>query len=145
MKINYALTSRILIALLFVVAGLQKLGINIFAPSTIIGALPNMGAAFTGTAGFIGTLGIPMPVLATIIILIIEIPVAIAYAWGYRVCYTGGALVAFVLLVTLIVHRDFSNATNLVMALKNMAIVGGILATTGICSCQRCVKLNPKK
>lgn len=127
MKINYPLLSRVLIALLFVVAGVQKL------------------MDFAGTAGFIGSLGVPMATLATALVIIIEIPVALAYAWGYRVCLTGGILVAFTVLATLLAHRDISQAMNLLMALKNVAIIGGILATTGTCSCGRCEVLNPQK
>ncbi|MFA5132299.1 MAG: DoxX family protein [Candidatus Paceibacterota bacterium] len=144
MKFNYALTSRILIALLFVVAGLQKLGINIFAPSTILSSLGSIGESFNNTAVAIGTLGIPLVSLVTALVIIIEIPVAIAYAWGYRVCITGGILVAFTVVATVLVHRDINSGMNLVMALKNIAIIGGILATTGACSCGRCYTLNPK-
>ena len=126
MKINYALISRVLIALLFVVAGVQKI----------------MG--FAGTAGYIGSLGLPFPEVLTALVILIEVPVALAYAWGYRVCITGGILVAFTVITTILVHRDFSMGANMVMALKNIAIIGGILATTGTCSCGRCEVLNPK-
>ncbi len=126
MKINYPLISRVLIALLFVVAGVQKI----------------MG--FAGTAGYIGSLGLPFPEVLTALVILIEVPVALAYAWGYRVCITGGILVAFTVITTILVHRDFSMGANMVMALKNIAIIGGILATTGTCSCGRCEVLNPK-
>lgn len=126
MKINYPLLSRVLIALLFVVAGVQKL----------------MG--FDGTAMYIGSLGVPLPVIATVLVILVEIPVALAYAWGYRVCITGGILVGFTVLATILAHRDIATGMNLIMVLKNIAIVGGILATTGTCSCGRCEDLNPK-
>jgi putative oxidoreductase len=127
MKFNYPLLSRSLIALLFVVAGIQKI------------------MQFEGTSMFVGTLGLPMPAVLTALVILVEVPIALAYAWGYRVCITGGILVAYVVVVTLLVHRDLSQAGNLVMALKNIAIIGGILATTGACSCGRCYSLNPKK
>jgi len=123
MKFNYALLSRVLIALLFVVAGVQK-ALNFQGP--------------TGTVEFVSSLGLPMSVVVTAIVIFIEIVVALAYAYGYRVCYTGGILVAFTVLATVLVHRDFSIPMNLMMTLKNLAIIGGILATTGVCSCQRC-------
>lgn len=126
MKINYPLLSRVLIALLFVVAGVQKL----------------MG--FDGTVMYIGSLGVPLPVIATVLVILVEIPVALAYAWGYRVCITGGILVGFTVLATILAHRDIATGMNLIMVLKNIAIVGGILATTGTCSCGRCEDLNPK-
>ncbi len=120
MKINYALISRILIALLFVVAGVQK----------IIG--------FQMIVGYIGSLGVPLPVIATALVIIIEVPVAIAFAWGYRTCIMGMILIAFTLVATLLVHRDFAVAPNMVMALKNIAIIGGIMAAIMACDCGKC-------
>lgn len=126
MKINYPLLSRVLIALLFVVAGVQKL----------------MG--FEGATMYIGSLGVPYPVIAAVLVILVEIPVALAYAWGYRVCITGGLLVGFTVLATIIAHRDIATGMDLITVLKNIAIIGGILATTGTCSCGRCEVLNPK-
>ncbi|MDB5259970.1 MAG: DoxX family protein [Candidatus Nomurabacteria bacterium] len=119
MKINYALTSRILIALVFVVAGVQKL------------------MDFAGTTDYMGSLGLPLPVIAALIAIIVEIPIALAYAWGYKVCTTGWILAIFALLTILIAHRDWSNAMNMTMALKNIAIIGGLIATIGACKCVR--------
>jgi putative oxidoreductase len=119
MKINYALTSRILIALLFVVAGIQKL------------------MDFAGTTGYMASLNLPVPTLIAIIVILIEIPVALAYAWGYKVCTNGWILAIYTLLTILIAHRDWSMALNLTMALKNIAIIGGIIATIGMCKCAR--------
>lgn len=106
---NYATISRSLIALLFVVAGVQKL------------------MSFDMTAGYIGSLGIPAPMLVALIVVIIEVPVALAFAWGYKIRETGYALIAFTALATLVAHRDFAMAGNMVMALKNIAIIGGIM------------------
>lgn len=126
MKFNYPLISRILIALVFVVAGVQKV------------------TGFAGVVAFTDSLGVPFPVFAVLVSIAIEIPIALAYAWGYRVCVTGGLLVAYTVIVTILVHRDFNTGVNMIMALKNVAIIGGILATTGTCSCGRCYGLNPK-
>lgn len=119
-KLNYPLLSRALIALLFIIAGLQKV-LN-----------------FTNTVAFVDSLGVPLPVIATLLVVLVELPIAVAYVWGYRVCVTGGILVVFTILATVVAHRDISAGVNLMMALKNLAIVGGILATTGTCSCGRC-------
>lgn len=125
MKINYELVSRSLIALLFVVAGTQKL-INLSQTST-----------------FIGTLGIPFPLLATLIVIFIEIPVALMFAWGYKVRQNGYILVAFTILVTLIVHRNYFTS-DLVNVLKNLAIVGGILSAVRA-ACKDCVVHHKNK
>lgn len=106
---NYGTIARSFIALLFVVAGYMKL------------------TGFASTAGYVGTLGVPMPTLATIIVILIEIPVALLFAYGYKVRQTGYALIAFTILATLVAHRDFALGDNMLMALKNLAIVGGIM------------------
>lgn len=120
MKINYALISRSLIALLFVVAGLQKL------------------MNFTETATSVGSLNVPLATLATLIVIIIEVPVALAFAWGYRTCIAGWTLIAFTALVTIMVHGNIGVGMNLVMALKNIAIIGGIMLAINECSCGKC-------
>lgn len=120
MKLTYSCVARSLIALLFVVAGVQKL------------------THFTETANTINTLGIPLPGLAAIIVLIIEIPVAVLFARGYKVCTTGWTLIAFTALVTLMVHGKIGEGMNLIMALKNIAIIGGIMLAIRECECGTC-------
>ncbi len=117
MKINYALISRSLIALLFVVAGVQKL------------------MNFSATSASIDSLGVPLAPLATLIVIAIEIPVALAFAWGYRTCIAGWILIGFTALVTVMVHGNIGQGMNLVMALKNIAIIGGILLAITACVC----------
>ena len=121
MKINYALISRVLIALLFVIAGVGKI----------------MG--FSGMVGYIGSLGVPFPAIATILVIIVEVPVALAFAWGYRVRQMGWILIGFTILATLLVHRNVGDQTQMIMALKNIAIIGGILAAIKCaCGCDAC-------
>ena len=117
----YSLFSRSLIALLFVVAGTQK------------------AMHFQETVGAIGLL-VPASVAAivTIVVIIIEVPVALAFAWGYRTCIMGWLLVGFTALTIVFIHRDFSVADNMVMALKNLAIIGGIMLGINTCTCGRC-------
>lgn len=121
MKINYSTVSRALIALLFVVAGVQKI------------------MQFSGTSGFIGSLGVPMPVIATALVIIIEVVVALMFVFCRKsLCMSGSVLIAFTILATLLVHRDFAVGQHMTMALKNIAIIGGImLAMTG-CGCGKC-------
>lgn len=127
MKINYALVCRSLIALLFVVAGYNKL----------------MG--FQGTAGYVESLGVPMATLATIIVIVIEIPIALAFAWGWRVCATGLTLIGFTLLATILAHNPWAANVDpmafknvMTAALKNLAIIGGIGAAILACECAGC-------
>lgn len=126
MKFNYSFVFRALIALLFVVAGVQK----------IIG--------FTGSVGFISSLGVPLPVIATILVIIIEVPVALMFVfYPKKLCLSGMILAGFTLLTIVLVHNPFTATdeafkVTLTAALKNLAIVGGILAATVMCTCGKC-------
>jgi putative oxidoreductase len=106
---HYATIARSLIALLFVVAGVQKL----------------MG--FAGSVGYIGALGLPMPTILAILVIIIEVPVALLFAYGYKVREMGWILGIYTVLTILVAHRDWSQGANMIMALKNLSIVGGIM------------------
>lgn len=125
MKLDYAQTSRILIAILFVIAGFQKL------------------MHFQETTASIAGLGVPAASLATLIVIFIEIVVAAAFAWGYKTRLSGYILIGFTALVTVLVHRDLGNPINMIMALKNIAIIGGIMAAIG-CVCGDCVVHSKK-
>ena len=109
---NYGMFARLLIALLFVVAGIQKL------------------MNFSETSAYVGALGLPVPMLVTLIVVIIEVPVALAFAYGYKVREMGYILMAYTAVVTLVVHRDFAQGANMIMALKNIAIIGGLMLAT---------------
>ena len=119
---NYSLASRSLIALLFVVAGIQK------------------AMHFSDTSLAIASVGVPASLapIVTALVILIEVPVALAFAWGYMTCIMGWTLVAFTVLVTIFVHRDFSIGVNMIMALKNLAIIGGIMVAVGGCDCGKC-------
>lgn len=108
MKNYYGIMARSLIALMFIVAGIQKL------------------QNFSGFAGGLGAegLGLPMPSIIAALVIFIEIVVAAAFAYGYKVREAGYVLIGFVLLTVLLVHN---NMAQLGAALKNLAIVGGIM------------------
>lgn len=117
----YSLAARSLIALLFVVAGVQK------------------AMNFEQTSGFIGTL-VPASLadIVTALVIVIEVPIALAFAWGWRTCATGSVLAGFTALATLLAHRDFSVGANMIMALKNISIIGGIMLAVPACDCGSC-------
>lgn len=119
-KINFALVSRSFIALLFVVAGVQKL------------------MHFSDTVDAISKLGIPLSALVAVLVILIEVPVALAFAYGYKTRQAGYILAGFTALTILIVHRDISQPMNILMSLKNLAIIGGIMSAI-MCFCGDCV------
>lgn len=116
----YGTIARSLIALLFVVAGAQKV------------------MDFQGTVGFIGSLALPAPALVALIVILIEIPVALLFAYGYKTKEMGYVLIGYVLLTILVVHRDLSQGANMVMSLKNLAIIGGLMLATKCAECDTC-------
>lgn len=117
---HYGIIARSLIVALFVVAGVQKL----------------MG--FEGAAGYIGSLGIPMSTLVAVLVIVIEVPVALLFAYGYKIKEMSYILIGFTALTILIAHRDFSQGANMLMALKNLAIIGGLMLAAKCADCDTC-------
>ena len=136
MKINYSIVSRSLIALLFVVAGYQKL-VNFSGTVDAIVELVIPLASFVASGTVYAIVKLVIPLVAIVVILI-EIPVALAFAYGYKTRQMGYALIAFTVLVTLIVHRDVSQPMNILMGLKNLAIIGGLMSAI-MCFCGDCM------
>lgn len=101
------LFGRVMLALIFILAGLGK----IQDPA--------------GTAGYMQAMGIPALLLWPTIAL--ELLGGIAIAIGYRTQYVALALAAFSLLAAFIFHRNFGDQMQMIMFLKNIAIAGGLL------------------
>ena len=102
------LAGRTFIALLFLVAGIGKLG-----------------AGYEGTQTYMEAMGVPGMLLPLVIAL--EIGGAILLIAGFRTRTTALALAAFTLLSALLFHVDFSDQMQQIMFLKNVAIAGGFL------------------
>jgi putative oxidoreductase len=106
--------ARVLMALLFLVAGLRKL----------------MG--FSATALYFAKLGLPVPEVAAALVIVLELGGAILLISGWRLKIVASALAIFTLGAALLAHRfwqadpaQLSNQLN--HFLKNIAIVGGFL------------------
>ena len=115
------LVGRILLALLFLVAGSRKL------------------MAVAGSAGYLAKLGFPMPEVMVWVAIAIELGGAILLIVGWQTRWVAWLLALFTLIATFAAHRfwdiidagQYANQMN--HFLKNLAIVGGmvILAATG--------------
>ncbi len=105
------LVGRILLGLIFIVAGLGKL------------------AAPAGTAGYMQAMGVPTALLWPTVAL--ELLGGIALLLGYRTTLVAWALAAFTIIAGLIFHTDFTNQMQQIMFLKNLAIAGGLLILSG--------------
>ena|SRR4030081_2004660 len=109
------LIGRILIAALFLVAGIGK------------------AMSFAGTAGYMAKVGFPVPEVMTAIAIVIEAGGAILLILGWKTRWVAWALAIFVVIATLAAHRfwDIQDAAQMVSQrtqfLKNLAIIGGLL------------------
>jgi putative oxidoreductase len=109
------LIGRILIAALFLVAGVGKI----------------MG--FAGTAGYMAKLGFPAPEVMTALAIVVEAGGAILLIIGWKTRWVAWALVIFTVIATLAAHRfwEIPDAAQMmnqrIHFLKNLAIIGGLL------------------
>jgi putative oxidoreductase len=101
------IAGRVLLAVLFLVAGLGKLG------------------AYAGTAAYMSSAGVPGAVLP--IVITIEVVGGLAIILGWKTRVTALILAAFSLLTAVIFHRNFGDQIQATMFLKNLSIAGGFL------------------
>ena len=109
-----AAVARILVALMFVLAGLGKL------------------AGLEGTAGYIASQGLPAPMVLAFASGLLEVVAGLALALGWQARIAAGALAAFTLLATLIFHAFWSVPADQafmqqLLFMKNLSIVGALL------------------
>jgi putative oxidoreductase len=100
------LAGRILLAAVFLVAGIGKIG------------------GYAGTQAYMASAGVPGALLPAVIA--IEVLGPIALILGYRTRLTAFALAIFTLLAALLFHRAPEQMQQ-IMFLKNFAIAGGLL------------------
>ena len=110
-----ALIGRILIAYLFSPAGFGKL----------------MGVG--GTVGYITSAGLPLPEVAAVIAIIIELGLGIALLLGFKTRWTAIVMAIFTVATALFFHKYWSapEAMKMMQQInfnKNIAIAGGLLA-----------------
>ena len=108
-----ALVGRILLALMFVLAGISKLG------------------GFAGTVGYIGSKGLPMPAVLAALTIVLELGGGLALVFGFCTRWVALAMGLFTLLVSVIFHNywtmsDAMQMTNQLMFMKNMGVAGGM-------------------
>lgn len=84
-----------------------------------------MGPAAVG--GWLASLGVPLAGLMAWVVIIFKILAGGSLMIGRYVAHASAALILFTLVATLLAHMDFSNPDQMTQALKNLAIVGGLL------------------
>ncbi len=105
-----ALLARLLLATLFILAGINKIG------------------GMEGTVGYIASVGLPFPELVYYGTVALEIGAGILLAVGYKARYAAAALGVFSVLTAIIFHNDFAQQNEVTAFLKNLAIGGGMFA-----------------
>ncbi len=107
------LAGRILIAAIFLLAGIDKVG------------------GYAGTQAYMESAGVPGILLPLVILLEVGGAAAIVAGWQTRI--VAALLAGFSIASALLFHANFADQMQSVMFLKNLAIAGGflILATRG--------------
>lgn len=141
---DYQFFSRLLIGLLFIIAGLSKIGV--FSPQVPhVQVFKNF---YNNLHLGITFLPITLEPFVGLAVILIEIPIAILYIFNIKKKWTGGLLVIFTALVTVFFHNPIVlkptfglDFVQFIQALKNIAIIGGIFATLD-CGCRECVVIH---
>lgn len=109
-----ALIGRLLLAVMFIGAGVSKIG------------------GFDGTVGYIASKGLPLPTLLAGGTVALELVAGLALALGLKARWAALALACFTLLASVIFHAFWAvpageQMVQQLMFMKNMAIIGGLL------------------
>lgn len=108
MNATQQLVGRVLLASIFLMAGISKLG-----------------TGYAGTQAYMDSMGVPGALLPLVILL--EIGAAIALLAGYLTRASAWALAVFTLAAAIIFHGDLSDHMQSILFMKNLAIVGGLM------------------
>jgi putative oxidoreductase len=100
---------RILLSLLFIISGSFKL------------------VGFAGFVGYVGSFGIPFATLVAGLVVAIEILGGLALLLGFHARIAAWVLGLFVFGTIVVAHRDIGDQAQLTQALKNFAIIGGLV------------------
>lgn len=109
-----SLIGRVLLALLFVPAGLSKL------------------TGFAGTVGYIASKGVPLPELAAAAAVGVELGFGLLLLVGFQTRWAALGMALFTFVISFIFHNFWGVPADQVMVqqinfFKNMAVVGGLL------------------
>ena len=108
------LIGRILIAFIFIFAGYGKI------------------TGFEGTVGYIASKSVPLPQLATIGAIIVELGGGLMLVAGWKARWAAAALAVFTLLAALIFHNFWAVPADqvqntMIHFMKNISMLGGLI------------------
>ncbi|MDR7135039.1 putative oxidoreductase [Lysobacter niastensis] len=103
------LLGRLLMAAIFLISGIGK----VTAPAA--------------TMGYIASAGLPLPEIAFLIAILVEIVGGIALVIGYRTRFVAAVLGLFCLATAFTFHAQFSDQNQFIHFFKNVTMAGGFL------------------
>src|SRR5256885_2397259 len=103
-----ALVARLLLAQLFFLAGLSKLG-----------------SGYAATQGYMHTMGVPGSLLPWVIVL--EIAGGLALVLGYLTRWIALILAVYSVVAALIFHHNFGDQNQMILFMSDIAVAGGLL------------------
>ncbi|RWP47929.1 DoxX family protein [Mesorhizobium sp.] len=103
------LLGRVLLSVIFVLSGFGKL------------------TAIAGTAGYFGSMGLPMPTVTDVVV------GGLAILIGFQTRITAWVLAVFTVATALVAHTGWADQMQMISFMKNLAISGGflVLASSG--------------
>jgi putative oxidoreductase len=109
-----ALVGRVMLAAMFLLAGISKIG------------------GFDGTVAYIASKGLPLPMALAAGTVLLEIVAGLALIVGWRARWAALALAAFTVIASVIFHAYWAmpveqQRMQQLMFMKNMAVTGGLL------------------
>jgi putative oxidoreductase len=108
------LTARILIAFIFVMSGASKI------------------AGFAGTVGYIASKGLPLPELAAIAAIVVELGGGLMLILGWKARWAAAAMLLFSVSASVIFHNFWGvpaaeMQNQMIHFMKNISMAGGLL------------------
>lgn len=104
-----SLIGRILLSAIFILSGFSKLA----APAMMI--------------GYISSVGLPLPQLALVVAIVVEVGGGLALIAGYRARAVAAVLALFSVFTALAFHNALGDQNQFIHFFKNIAMAGGLL------------------
>ncbi|MBX3644579.1 MAG: DoxX family protein [Rubrivivax sp.] len=119
LKSPLVVVGRVLLALMFILAGLSKL------------------TNIAGTAGYIASGGLPAPMLLAVVVGLLELLGGLAIAVGFHARWAALALGLFTLLASVLFHRYWAVPADQAMVqqlmfMKNLSVAGGMFIVAAL-------------
>lgn len=103
------LVGRILLSIIFILAGFGKI------------------TALGGTAGYFGSMGLPVPMVTAVVVALVELLGGIAILVGFQTRIVSYILALFCVATAFVAHFDFADQMQMINFQKNLAMAGGFL------------------